>query len=129
MFLEIAADIAVRGEEEGFEAALIQHVSPHPKVHAGGATLDAMRSAGLWEDAGFDTRYRRKRAAELRLRALARLHPERVDDFLRAHIELYPMRKEAVERALSRDNVSEAKRLARARLKPTGKDKYPGHVS
>ena len=129
MFLEIAADIAVRGEEEAFEAALIQHASPRPKVHAGGATLDAMRSAGLWEDAGFDTRYRRERAAELRLRALARLHPERVDDFLRAHIELYPMRKEAVERALSRGDIGEAKRLAREGIKQAGKDKYPGHVS
>lgn len=130
MFLEIVADSALgTGEEQSLETALIQYASPRPKEHAGDAKLDAMRSTGLWDNGGFNTHYRRERAATLQLRMLARLHPERVDDFLRAHIELYPMRKEAVERALSRGDVGAAKRLAHEGIEQAKKDKYPGHVS
>jgi hypothetical protein len=44
-------------------------------------------------------------------------------------MELYPMRKVAIERALSRGSIEEAKFLAHEGIRQAEKDKYPGYIS
>jgi len=129
MFLEIAADLVMREDErKRFEQALAQFFAPPEARRPGSATLGMIRDAGSWDD-GSASHYRREYAAQLQLRAIERISPDSVAEFLRTHIELYPMRKSAVERALARGDIAEAKHLAEEGMRQAKKDEYPGHVS